>query len=118
MKHSKHFIQAFLLLLMMMTFAGCHTPPIAQNDLDTVNQYIADKGINKLSLEDAEKLTKYGLYQNRDTKEIRSLWQMIVDFVHNTKVQSDKQAPLGYTIVFGDKSISVEDNQCWENIGS
>ena len=105
-------------LLMLLSFGGCGTPSsINMSDLNAVNQYIENSTESiVLSVSEAEDLNKY-IYQNRNTKEIKTCWELVVDYIHN--ITSDDLTELDYSIVFyPDDLFSLEDaDQPWEMIG-
>lgn len=110
--------------LFVLTCQGCSGKPVInqrdssidQADLEAVNEYIVDSGANEISPDDAEDINKLGLYENKDTGEIKTIWQLVVDYVYNAK--SGEPEFLGYSIKFENSSFSLEDNETWDYIGS
>jgi len=88
---------------------------ISQEDLNLVNNYIAEIGADEISLQKAESINKLTIYENKETTEIKTIWQLLVDFVRNEN--SDDPVDFGYKIVFEPGGFGLEDNETWECIG-
>lgn len=117
------YLLLILCLLLVSVFQGCSAKPtisqnqtINQDDLKAVNDYITECGADDISLQNAEDINKLELYESKETHEIKTIWQLVVDYVRNTK--NGDIASLGYSIVFEDSGFSLEDNDKWEYIGS
>ena len=78
-----------------------------------VNRYIEAQGAEKMERKDALSMDRQVL-QNKETREIKTAWGLVVDFVDN--IESEEPIDLGYAIVFDRASFSLETDQ-WENIG-
>ncbi|MGE5493756.1 MAG: hypothetical protein ACM3S4_00390 [Burkholderiales bacterium] len=120
----KRYLIVFLIICLFIVQAcqGCSAKPvlgqkqeISQDDLNTVNNYIAEVGADEISLQKAESINKLEIYENKETHETKTIWQLVVDFVRNEK--SDNTVPLGYKIVFEPGGFGLEDNETWERIG-
>jgi hypothetical protein len=111
-------------LLFVLACQGCSGKPVInqgdssinQDDLEAVNEYIVDNGANELSIDEAENINKLGLYKSKDTGEIKTIWQLVVDYVYSA--QNGETESLGYSIKFENSSFSLENNETWEYIGS
>ncbi len=88
-------------------------PEISVDDLNLVNEYVRNNGADEIMSASAEGLQSM-IYENKQTKEQKNAWQLVVDFVRNET--SDNPKELDYMIGFDGSSFSVsEDN--WEFIG-
>ena len=94
-----------VLLLTLLILMGCEPSSeaaesgIEPDNLKLVNIYLMDLGSPEMSVDDAMAM-KHSLLDNSQTKEIKTDWQLLVDYIRNA--QSDEPVTLDYGIEFGD----------------
>ncbi len=107
-----------MLVAVMLLIAFCQgcgaKSNVSAGDLKRVNRYIDAQGAEKMDKRDAESMDRQ-LLQNKETREIKTAWELVVDFVDNA--ESEEPVDLGYAIVFDRASFSFEDNGVWEHVG-
>lgn len=106
-----------MIILAFMAIQGCgQQSSVDSDDLAAFNQLALDSGAEVITLEKAEDLNMY-LYKNKTTDEIKSCWQLVVDYIHNTN--SDEQSVMDYAVEFnkGGFDVSIKDNDTWEFLG-
>jgi hypothetical protein len=112
-----YFCLVMILLLLSGLFfgGGIRQSEISREDLKLVNAYVSEAGADPISLETAEEINHW-LLQNTQTREIKTSWQLVVDYVRNE--QGAEPEPLGYAIVFEGSSFGIEGNEVWEPVGA
>lgn len=120
MKRFSSIIAAILTILIILAAQGCQaqTVPgnsgVSKDDLTMVNNYLKGIGSKEISMETAAEINN-ALNKNSQTKEIKSDWQFLVEYVKNeTSAQPES---LDYTIDFGDDDFTLNLASGWEKIG-
>ncbi len=116
----KYCVIVLVLLLTMLILMGCEPSSeaaesgIEPDDLKLVNSYLTDLGSPEMSVDDATAM-KHSLLENSHTKEIKTDWQLLVNYIRNA--QSDEPVTLDYGIEFGGGQLSYDLGDVWEHIG-
>lgn len=112
-KHSLSFLCIATALLLLFCQGCGGKSDVSNSDLRMVNRYIEAQGAEPMDRKAAESMDRQ-LFQNRETREIKTAWGLVVDFVDNAESETPKE--LGYAIEFDRASFSMKTDQ-WENIG-
>ena len=115
MNRKIYFFVLAAVLLSGMILQGCAKPSVIDSDdLKMVNDYIQSVEGDELPLEVAEGMSNHA-FENKNTGEVKTQWQLVLDFIQNENSESPKE--MDYSIVFGNSSVAIEDNEAWEFIG-
>lgn len=112
MKKPLRYISIFIVLIcLLIVNQGCSSYSdlsISKEEFKMVNKYIKELGLEEISLEDAISIEGFHLYENKETKEKKQLWQLAVDYIQNEK--SDNPVNLNYKVTFASNGVGFESN--------
>lgn len=106
-----------IMLLLIVISSGCSRYSelsITSQDFKMVNEYIKEMGSQEISLKDAISMDQMSLYEHKETKEKKRMFELIVDYVLNE--ESDESSQLDYEFEFSNSSIQFQSD-LWEHIG-
>lgn len=86
---------------------------VGREDFKLVNQYLEETKWEPMRMDTAEDLDRY-LYQHEQTRDITTMWKLIVGYVQNEA--ADVPCELDYSIEFSEGSFEFK-TQSWEYIG-